>query len=164
MVLVLAAAVVRNARAFSLVQKQPLRVASTNLMRLYSSSSTETTPETEATPALKVRTNRILSGVQPTGSLHLGNYLGAIRQWVDFQNAPNVVDEEEGIEYQNENLSWIFTPLLLRMIPRNFRNRHWPVLLYTLLQVRDLRMEGSYSIGNYNLMYSFLDCLFVYRH
>jgi tryptophanyl-tRNA synthetase len=103
--LVLAAAVVRNARAFSLVQKQPLRVASTNLMRLYSSSSsTETTPETEAPPALKVRTNRILSGVQPTGSLHLGNYLGAIRQWVDFQNAPNVVDEEEGIEYQNENL------------------------------------------------------------
>jgi tryptophanyl-tRNA synthetase len=29
-----------------------------------------------------------LSGVQPTGSLHLGNYLGAIRQWVDFQNHP----------------------------------------------------------------------------
>eukprot|EP00544_Gedaniella_sp_CCMP2646_P004412 CAMPEP_0202493474 /NCGR_PEP_ID=MMETSP1361-20130828/9799_1 /ASSEMBLY_ACC=CAM_ASM_000849 /TAXON_ID=210615 /ORGANISM="Staurosira complex sp., Strain CCMP2646" /LENGTH=416 /DNA_ID=CAMNT_0049123801 /DNA_START=71 /DNA_END=1321 /DNA_ORIENTATION=+ len=104
MALVLAAAV-RNVRAFSLVQKQPVRVESTNLMRLYcSSSSTEITPETEAPPALKVRTNRILSGVQPTGSLHLGNYLGAIRQWVDFQNAPNVVDEEEGIEYQNENL------------------------------------------------------------
>jgi tryptophanyl-tRNA synthetase len=32
------------------------------------------------------RTRRILSGVQPTGSLHLGNYLGAIRQWVEFQN------------------------------------------------------------------------------
>ena len=29
---------------------------------------------------------QILSGVQPTGSLHLGNYLGAIKQWVDFQN------------------------------------------------------------------------------
>merc|ERR1711871_695530 len=28
---------------------------------------------------------RILSGVQPTGSLHLGNYLGAIRQWVTNQ-------------------------------------------------------------------------------
>ena len=27
---------------------------------------------------------RILSGVQPTGSLHLGNYLGAIRQWYDI--------------------------------------------------------------------------------
>ncbi|EED93772.1 predicted protein [Thalassiosira pseudonana CCMP1335] len=27
---------------------------------------------------------RILSGVQPTGSLHLGNYLGAIKQWNFF--------------------------------------------------------------------------------
>lgn len=28
---------------------------------------------------------RILSGVQPTGNLHLGNYLGAIRNWVENQ-------------------------------------------------------------------------------
>ena len=28
---------------------------------------------------------RVLSGVQPTGVLHLGNYLGAIRQWVANQ-------------------------------------------------------------------------------
>ncbi len=28
---------------------------------------------------------RILSGVQPTGNLHLGNYLGAISNWVKFQ-------------------------------------------------------------------------------
>ena len=27
----------------------------------------------------------IFSGVQPTGNLHLGNYLGAIRNWVDLQ-------------------------------------------------------------------------------
>ncbi len=32
------------------------------------------------------RTKRVLSGVQPTGALHLGNYLGALRQWVDLQN------------------------------------------------------------------------------
>lgn len=31
------------------------------------------------------RRKRVLSGVQPTGSLHLGNYLGAIRNWVDLQ-------------------------------------------------------------------------------
>ena len=31
-------------------------------------------------------TNRILSGVQPTGNLHLGNYLGAIRNWIALQN------------------------------------------------------------------------------
>lgn len=29
--------------------------------------------------------HRILSGIQPTGNLHLGNYLGAIRNWVDLQ-------------------------------------------------------------------------------
>jgi tryptophanyl-tRNA synthetase len=28
---------------------------------------------------------RILSGAQPTGNLHIGNYLGAIRNWVAFQ-------------------------------------------------------------------------------
>ena len=28
---------------------------------------------------------RILSGIQPTGNLHLGNYLGAIRRWVTVQ-------------------------------------------------------------------------------
>jgi tryptophanyl-tRNA synthetase len=30
--------------------------------------------------------SRVLSGVQPTGALHLGNWLGAIRNWVDLQN------------------------------------------------------------------------------
>lgn len=29
---------------------------------------------------------RILSGIQPTGELHLGNYLGAIRNWVEIQH------------------------------------------------------------------------------
>lgn len=28
---------------------------------------------------------RIFSGIQPTGSMHLGNYLGAIRNWVSLQ-------------------------------------------------------------------------------
>jgi tryptophanyl-tRNA synthetase len=30
---------------------------------------------------------KILSGMQPSGPLHLGNYLGALRQWVEAQNA-----------------------------------------------------------------------------
>uniref|UniRef100_UPI0035CC02A4 tryptophan--tRNA ligase n=1 Tax=uncultured Sphingomonas sp. TaxID=158754 RepID=UPI0035CC02A4 len=30
---------------------------------------------------------RVLSGIQPTGNLHLGNYLGAIKQWVAMQDA-----------------------------------------------------------------------------
>jgi tryptophanyl-tRNA synthetase len=28
---------------------------------------------------------RVFSGIQPTGEMHLGNYLGAVRQWVDAQ-------------------------------------------------------------------------------
>ena len=31
---------------------------------------------------------KIFSGVQPTGNLHLGNYLGAIKNFVDLQNQP----------------------------------------------------------------------------
>ncbi len=31
---------------------------------------------------------RVLSGIQPTGDLHLGNYVGAIRRWAD-QQAPD---------------------------------------------------------------------------
>eukprot|EP00586_Coscinodiscus_wailesii_P013730 CAMPEP_0172494686 /NCGR_PEP_ID=MMETSP1066-20121228/53871_1 /TAXON_ID=671091 /ORGANISM="Coscinodiscus wailesii, Strain CCMP2513" /LENGTH=412 /DNA_ID=CAMNT_0013265857 /DNA_START=116 /DNA_END=1354 /DNA_ORIENTATION=+ len=48
-------------------------------------SSTDTSSSSNSTPEKQKRT-RILSGVQPTGSLHLGNYLGAIKQWVTYQN------------------------------------------------------------------------------
>ena len=34
---------------------------------------------------------RVFSGIQPTGDLHLGNYLGAVRNWVDMQ------DETDGV-------------------------------------------------------------------
>ena len=36
---------------------------------------------------------RVVSGIQPTGNLHLGNYLGAIRQWVAMQDAMDAGDE-----------------------------------------------------------------------
>lgn len=39
----------------------------------------------------------LFSGIQPTGILHIGNYLGAIKQWVELQNQYNsffcIVDE-----------------------------------------------------------------------
>jgi len=28
---------------------------------------------------------RILSGIQPTGQMHIGNYLGAVKQWTELQ-------------------------------------------------------------------------------
>lgn len=33
---------------------------------------------------------RILSGIQPSGQLHLGNWAGAVRQWVELQGTPGV--------------------------------------------------------------------------
>ena len=49
--------------------------------------------------------NRIFSGVQPTGNLHLGNYLGAIRNWVrlqvDYDCLYCIVDLHAITVYQN---------------------------------------------------------------
>jgi len=86
----------QTARAFVVRSARPSAV------RLF--STTEASKEVETPVQKKVKTSRVLSGVQPTGSLHLGNYLGAIRQWVDFQNNPPLPDEpEEGVEYRTEN-------------------------------------------------------------
>jgi tryptophanyl-tRNA synthetase len=37
---------------------------------------------------MSVVTPRVVSGIQPTGNLHLGNYLGAIKNWVAMQTDP----------------------------------------------------------------------------
>ena len=39
----------------------------------------------------KVGNELVFSGVQPTGNLHLGNYLGAIKNWVDFQKSKKCI-------------------------------------------------------------------------
>lgn len=75
------------------------RVLWSTTTRLLNSApvATEATAESNSDTPKKVKIRRVLSGVQPTGSLHLGNYLGAIRQWVDFQNAPDQTDNEGNI-------------------------------------------------------------------
>ena len=39
---------------------------------------------------------RVVSGIQPTGNLHLGNYLGAIRNWVRMQDEVSESDGDKG--------------------------------------------------------------------
>ena len=34
----------------------------------------------------ELQKKRMLSGIQPSGDLHLGNYLGAIKNWADRVN------------------------------------------------------------------------------
>ena len=50
-------------------------VGHTTLKRKSSSSSSPPMPKTKHPP-------RTFSGIQPTGVLHLGNYLGAVKGWV----------------------------------------------------------------------------------
>ena len=38
------------------------------------------------TPITYAGPERVLSGVQPSGALHLGNYLGALKKFVDLQH------------------------------------------------------------------------------
>ncbi len=52
-------------------------------------AQTQSVIEGPCPPPNMPRKHRILSGIQPTGELHLGNYLGALRQWVEIQSDEN---------------------------------------------------------------------------
>ena len=43
-------------------------------------------------------TMRVVSGIQPTGNLHLGNYLGAIRNWVRMQDEMEAASRAQAAE------------------------------------------------------------------
>lgn len=55
---------------------------------------------------------RIFSGIRPTGDLHIGNYIGSIKQWIDLQN------ENEGI-YCIVDLHAITTPYSVKELQEN---------------------------------------------
>lgn len=71
--------------------------------RTSSLTMSEATAETAAAekPKKRIKPRRVLSGVQPTGNLHLGNYLGAIRQWVEFQDKEHVDEDGDVIPTEN---------------------------------------------------------------
>ena len=77
-----------SARAFSssvtaqTVSRSPGMIRSTSAGAIPEAA----TSDPQATGSETARKKRVLSGVQPTGSVHLGNYLGAIRNWVDLQD------------------------------------------------------------------------------
>ncbi|EES03590.1 hypothetical protein BDA96_03G315700 [Sorghum bicolor] len=56
-------------------------------LRRLNCSAVEAVPgPTEEASAPPARKKRVVSGVQPTGLVHLGNYLGAIKNWVALQD------------------------------------------------------------------------------
>ena len=76
-------------------------LASTFPRAMSTTAEVTSTDSKKAASPKKPRADRILSGVQPTGSLHLGNYLGAIRQWVEFQDKER--KDEDGNVIPTEN-------------------------------------------------------------
>ncbi len=44
----------------------------------------------------------IFSGIQPSGTLHIGNYLGAIKNWVELQNSPEHVVHSSSLATSHE--------------------------------------------------------------
>ena len=48
---------------------------------------------------------RVFSGIQPTGNLHIGNYLGALKSWVriqkDYESIYGIVDLHAITMYQD---------------------------------------------------------------
>ncbi len=40
---------------------------------------------------IMMETKRLFSGIQPTGNIHLGNYLGAVHQWVQLQDTCDAI-------------------------------------------------------------------------
>lgn len=87
--------------------QRPKQQQQTQLSMSTSTTTPTTTEEKKPSDEEKekkkkpIRPERVLSGVQPTGSLHLGNYLGAIRQWVDFQNEEQTNDDGEVVPVEN---------------------------------------------------------------
>jgi hypothetical protein len=106
--LAVSATMMRSASAFAvrrtvLPASFAVTQSATQTARWMSATTDETSAAAEpAAPAKRVKIRRVLSGVQPTGSLHLGNYLGAIRQWVIFQDTA-ATEDEEGNPVQTEN-------------------------------------------------------------
>lgn len=72
--------------------------------------------------------NRLLSGIQPTGEIHLGNYLGAIKNWVDLQDQYNcyffiadlhaITIKYDTSKYQDDILSLTATMLACGIDPK----------------------------------------------
>lgn len=68
------------------IQARPcssLQASSLKTLPAHDATASDTAP-----PALK---RRVVSGVQPTGTIHLGNYLGAIKTWVSLQDLYNTM-------------------------------------------------------------------------
>ena len=60
---------------------------------------------------------RIFSGIQPTGTMHIGNYLGAIKNWVSLQG-----ESKDAVLYSIVDLHSITIPQDPASLRQSIRN------------------------------------------
>lgn len=78
-------------------------------------------------------TKVIFSGIQPSGNLHIGNYIGAIKQWVELQNSSKIKVQKSKID--DNELIFCIVDLHAITIPQNPK-----VLREKILEVGSLYM------------------------
>ena len=78
--------VTANWRSKSIFTRQFVRCRSSTTNAVNSNNASSVQSEGVTKKPGKVYPNRIFSGIQPTGQIHLGNYFGAVKQWVRFQD------------------------------------------------------------------------------
>ena len=80
-------------------------------------------------------TSRIFSGIQPSGELHIGNYLGAVKNWValqrDYESFFCIVDYHAiTVPYEPDDLRQrtrdMAVSLLASGVDPATRRRGWP--------------------------------------
>ncbi len=69
----------------------------------------------------------IFSGIQPSGNLHIGNYIGALRQWVNLQNSESKI--------QNSELFFCIVDLHAITVPQDPRVLKGKILEVTALYI-----------------------------
>lgn len=71
---------------------------------------------------------RLLSGIRPTGDMHIGNYVGAIRQWIDLQN-----------KYQSFFMVADYHAIVSDYDPKTFQDRIYDLVATYLASGLDLK-------------------------
>ena len=86
----------------------------------------------------------IFSGVQPTGNLHLGNYIGAIKNFVNLQNQENT-----DCVYCIVDLHAITTKQDPKALKENIRETLATFIAYILISV----ITKAFKISDIKLKY-----------
>ncbi|KAL7035413.1 hypothetical protein ACKWTF_008357 [Chironomus riparius] len=83
-----------------MLSKRLLKVSANRVLRKYSDSVNQ-------------KPKKVFSGIQPTGNLHIGNYFGAIKKWIELQ------DSEYDVTYCIVDLHAITLPQKPKQLTEN---------------------------------------------